>query len=369
MIVNNLTTTAKYHIVYNLDKNNITSINGPLDATGNKEGVIEKIDEYFTKGICKQWGIGQAIAVFELVPALLLVRYLNSPATKTNFLTSFGELLQVLLGGTKRFGDPKKISSTDLKKSEEAKERRESIQALIQVAAGALGLTSFGLDKLNAQEKDIEDLSLTKRVTLSIASLLSSIFMFSGFLEKNLIAGIASKIPGTTEHNMMRSNGNSDFRCATEWLAMTFFPWLPKSLKLAIDLAIPLFAVREGASDIKDVGKISTIFSNKFIQIPKYVLDSLNKLPFPFLRNGEEKCKIPPLTKSNFFLDKIRNRLFIPALKLFKASPPTCYKEGDNLFLEFGTGNKNSPSQNEHELSSTGETNRTLQSKKQLVYS
>lgn len=343
-----ITKPTNHSLSYNLKSNKVTSVNGPQEDTSlNSSEIALRLDEYYTNGFCGKGSIGEGIALFELVPASCLAYFIKSPATITNLLTSFGELLQVWLGRTKRFGDPK-VDTKELRKLEEgkrkeilekannAKEKREGIMAWIQILAGLSGLFSLGLETVNKNEKEVEDLSLLKRASLSTTSFLSAIFMLSGYFEKNFIAGISSKFGGTTEHNNMRMNGNSDLRCFTEWTTMTFLPWIPKKIKILIDIAIPLAALREGLREFAHSGHITSIFSDKDFLLSKGIQNFLKKLCF--VKDKEDTCSIPTFARSSLFINFIRNKLFVPILKLFKANPPICKKEGENVFCDLGNG-------------------------------
>lgn len=339
---------TNYSLSYNLKSNKVTSTSGPQeDSPLNTSEIALRLDEYYTNGLCGKASIGEGIAYFELIPASFLAYFIKSPATITNWLTSFGELLQVWLGRTKRFGDPK-VDTKELRKLPEgkrkeilqkannAKEKREGIMAWIQILAGLSGLFSLGFEKISKNEKEVEDLSLLKRVSLSTTSFLSAVFMLSGYFEKNLISGISSKVGGTTEYNNMRMNGNSDLRCFAEWTTMTFLPWIPKKIKTLIDIAIPIVAIREGLSEFAHSGHITSIFGNKDFTLSTGTQNFLKKLCL--VRNKEDICSIPTLARSSLFINFIRNKLFVPVLKLFRANPPLCTKEGENIVCDLGNG-------------------------------
>lgn len=341
-----ITKPANYSLTFNLKNNQITSTAGPEEeASLNASEIALRFDEYYTKGLCGKGSVGEGIAIFELIPASCLAYFIKSPATITNLLTSFGELLQVWLGRTKRFGDPKvdrkelrklpeEKRNEVLEKASKAKEKREGIMAWIQILAGISGLFSLGLETTNKNEKEIEELPFLKRASLSTTSLLSAAFMLSGYFEKNFISGIASKLGLTNEHNNMRMNGNSDLRCFFEWISMTLLPWIPKKLKILVDIGIPIVALREGLSEFVKSGHLTSIFSEKKFPIAKGAQSFLKKLLL--IKKEKDECSLPIFTKSNFFVNFIRNKLFAPVLKLFKTNPPICSMEGENIVCDLG---------------------------------
>ena len=334
----------KLLVAYNLSSKTV-SVSGLNGSNGSENKAASLLDKYYTDGLCKRWGVGWWIALFELVPALMLWRFIGSPATKTNFFTSCGEFLQILLGSTTAFGNPNidrdelnKLPAAKrnelMEKSKNAQERREGAMSIIQILAGVLGLTSFGLEK-SGKAAEVEDLPLLKRMGLSIASLFSAVFMISGYFEKGLMTTIASKMKGSVEHNNMRMNKSSDLRCFGEWISMTFLPWIPKWAKTIIDFVIPVHAIREGLSQIAEDGHLSLVFSKSKLQLSKKIIDRLKTMLFL----GEKSSSMPPFIASNFFLSKIRDSIFIPVLNFFKAKPPICYLRENNLLCELQNGN------------------------------
>lgn len=293
-------------------------------------------EDYYTNELSGFMGPSELVAWFEVFTASVLAWLIKSPATFTNAATSLGELLQVKVANTKLFGDPK---SEDNGKRKEAEIRREGIMAWLQVLAGTGGLLHLGLEVVKNKEHELQELPFVQKIILSTTSLFSTVFMFFGGAEKNLIATLAKN--DSTEDDCMRMNAHSDFRCFAEWGTMTIFPWISevKPVRALVDILIPFFALREGIGHFIREG-INFVFNNKVVPIKEGTKRTLKTV---FFTNGDkhdhkESNSIPWPFNTQWFLgnskeDGVRDKYLIPLLKLFRCNPPVCFINDDQKIV------------------------------------
>ena len=320
------------------------------NSFGEKENIkkiTNKTNDYYKKDLNMKWGIAELVALFEAFSGAVVVFFLPSAATVTNALTSCGEYGQVLIARTKSLGDtsaPDENSSLDeLKKTndriKQAESRREGAMAFMQLGAGTLGAMSNVLDFVKGSTKDVQDLSVFKKVGLSAASFISSVSMFLGWGEKSIMSSISK---GGPESENMSMNAASDFRCFLEWSAMTVYPWI-RGFKLArkgLDILIPYLAIREGLKHFIHEG-ISKVINNDVLDFKKCFGEKItNVLKFVFQIKDNKNKGIPHLFFLNWFLggkkgDGFRSKVLLNILRAFKCNAPECWLENDKLAVEY----------------------------------
>lgn len=306
-IVKPVTYQAKYHL------------NGESKFSGCKYKEAEKrlpvareLRNYFEEGINKfpgkgnlSIGVGPGTALLEIAVALGLAVRSPSAATVVNAITSGGELVETIIGGTHILETERERdvrlqieSEADLSRKEELKkkleeyksdsgknlwdwngkgteQRAEMVISSVQLGAGVagglqtiLGLVSKLIKGENAEEKS---LSILDKLFFSSTSLLNGALMLFASGEKTLLASLIEnrgledgnkKIHEAFEHgNSIRSNGRSDFRCFMEWVGMSFFTWFKDiklgsvSVKDVFDIGISSLAVWNGSEYFRNFGK------------------------------------------------------------------------------------------------------------------
>lgn len=316
-------------------------------------------------------GVGPFIALTETIAATFLVVSLRTISTWINLATTLGEFVQTWAAGTDSLGDPNDL---DKKKANEAKDRRESWMAGIQVFAGGMGGLGFVWDQVFGEEQEIKEVPLWKKLGLSLSSAFNAVFMFFSAAEKTLISGLSKngEVEGLMghEYNDMKINGHNDRRCTAEWIMMTALPWLSNInlVKNAVDLLIIYGALREGFDHYLDKNKINGICDDlnkvpRFKKFAQYFCDP-TRLFFAKTKKAEQEGIVCyPFNKAlGWFLgsesDKhgpgssgFRQKYLVPVLRFFGSNPPICYLDkSKNVVSEFY-----SASDNDNEVSSMTE--------------
>lgn len=323
-------------------------------------------DNYFFKwnkiGVIngnKGFGIGAAIAGFEMITAVLLWFAEKAPATFTNMLTTLSECFQVIISGYEMTkNNPERIE--DPVKRKEAEERlklwenrRRIGMAAIITGSGALGFYKWGKEyrwgldilKILRGEKDhLHDVPLWQKITLSVSSFLNAVFMGIGYLEKGLMASISKKKNGGMKSEQMKLNGHSDGRCTLEWSFMTPYLFLTqlmplRFLKFAIDIGIPLNALHDGISHLLEPW-FEHDHNHENGHECKNNHDSHEKENGfkAFIRKilgHSHKTKISSMYYNTLFLGKrlgegLRANLFEPLFRVFGCEPFNCHLNNDN---------------------------------------
>ena len=218
--------------------------------------------------------------------------------------------------------------------------------AWMQLGAGSLGAISNVLDLVKrGDDNDVKELSISKKVGLSIASFISAVCMFFGWGEKSLMSTISKDGP---ESDNIRMNAHSDLRCFIEWSSMTIYPWVRgfKSIRKGLDILIPYLAIREGLGHLIRNG-ISKLINN---DTPLNFEESIGKpaskiLKTLFLINSDKKENhenngIPKLFYSDWFLGKndkdgFRSKYLLKVLKLFGCNSPNAWLKDQKLVIEY----------------------------------
>src|SRR3989338_3074605 len=297
-------------------------------------------DSYYKDQMNRMFGPCSITAFFETVAAGFLLGLVPGPATTTNFLTSFGEVLQVLTANSKFFGNPRDVKPEIAK---QAQDRSEGAMAWLQVFAGVGGLSGVVMDMVKKEEQDVDSLPFFKKLGLSVSSFISSVLMFFGYGEKSLLSATCQK--NSKKFNSISLNGRSDARCSIEWACMTLFPWVTgvKQLKTLIDILIPVFALKDGIGHFIREG-ISMVFSNKQTKFENIFGKGFTTfLRSTLFRNGHQ-IPVPPLFGSEWYLGGknspgFRDKYVFPYLKLLRCNPPI-HKLGENelIVTEFPAG-------------------------------
>ncbi len=328
----------------------------PIQETDNGQAkkITDLANDCYKNQMNKVFGISELVALFEAFSGALLGFFMPSPATWTNALTSFGEYGQVLIARTTALGDttpaPENASEIEKEEAKEriktAEERREGAMAWMQLGAGSLGAISNVLDFVRGDsDTDIQELSVLKKVGLSIASFASAVCMFFGWGEKTLMSTISKNGP---ESENMRMNADSDFRCFLEWSSMTVYPWVRgfKLARKALDIIIPYLAIRNGIGHLIREGVSKIINNDKSLPLESYIGKGFTKtLSSLFLINTSKKDKeendtVPSIFYSKWFLgDKedngFRSKYLLPTLKFFGCNSPNVWLQDKNLVIEY----------------------------------
>ena len=315
----------------------------------NAKKIAEHTDRYYVQwnkskitGEEKGLGIGALVALFEMFVGTMLVVVERSPATITNLLTTISENFQVIIGGSEE-DELKKLDqeSDEEKKKQLGKElhdkRRVKRQAMALAVAtsGGLGLIQWIREISNFGVHDVEDLPMWQKTTLTVKSLISAAMMWIGYFEKGLMAILTKSRNGSGKANEIVLNASSDGRCCIEWVVMAAYLWVRqlKPFKIAIDLGLPIAALKDGLHHLAEDLVHSS--SDKVKNILKGI--------FHFHHDSEEEIEVPFLYFNKFFLGNkkgsgIRNRIFLPLFRLFGCKPFDCQIEKDNLIVSVPNG-------------------------------
>lgn len=203
------------------------------------------------------FGFGAQVATFESLTGLALVFLQRSAATIANAATSVGEFVQVLISNTQQHDLSKAKTEKERAKleaeNEKIEERSEDLMSGVISFAGGYGIYKFYKDAKKYFRGDdiseIQELTTSKKITLSSASLLNAGMMFLGNAEKTTMGLINRDENGGKKSIQMGLNGRSDGRCTLEWLSMVAFTWFSKfkPIKLIFDAVLPALAFKDGA--------------------------------------------------------------------------------------------------------------------------
>ena len=177
-------------------------------------------------------------------------------APVTNFCVSLADYIQVYIARTKLLGNPE----TD----PIAKQRRVGAMAWTQVLAGVGGLGSFVKD-LVLGNGELSNNSVSKKLSLSVSSLFAATTMLTTYSEKMITATTSKgKDQQGNEIKGIVLDANNDIRAAVEYAVMAVYPWVSqiRPIKQAIDLMVPIFALRDGMENFIHDG-ISKVFKRE----------------------------------------------------------------------------------------------------------
>ena len=298
----------------------------------------------------KGLGIGPLIALFEIVFASLLAWLERSPATITNLLTTLGENAQVLIANLKN-------SKTDLSKARSQKERKEieeqsmgfekkvaGLSACIVAFGGALGLYKWVKEmfhSLRGNKHNIQESPLWQKIGLSLGSLVSTVVMGVGYLEKSLMSTLAKTQNGGMKSEQIGLNRSNDGRCTFEWLTMFVFLWVKKFKipKLIIDFLLPLSALQDGLSHLfgHQLGHSHSHNHDQPCHEHEHTKESNNwfmKL-LKKLLSHEHRKDIPSLVFNGLFLGRnegsgLRSTLLTPLIRACGCEPFNCHLDRNN---------------------------------------
>ena len=273
---------------------------------------------YYRHGMNAPFGPAGIIGLVEAVTGFVIWRSDRQPATLTAFLVSLAEYANVLVSG--------KLSHI-FGKGDTGTKNREGFIAHVQGLVGLVGLGSLVSEVV--KEKEEEEMSLTKKVGLTAAAVVNSALMFLGFGEKSLLASISKGMKGH-ECKGMQLNANSDLRTALSWLTIGFYVWLSKikPIKLGIDLAIPLLAVRDALAHYAHDGFTVLGGKNPVKKLPKGFSSFLSTITFS---KGEDKRSgVPWMFNKHWFLGKgkFRDTFIVPVAKILNCKVPQCNING-----------------------------------------
>jgi hypothetical protein len=292
--------------------------------------VGENNHNYFRFDLNRPAGPAGIADAYDVAASAMMWAFEGGPATTTNFLASIAEYMQVYIARTKLLGDPNASGLT----GQIAKQRREGAMAWVQAVAGVTGLAGFGLERINPGQDEYES-SIPKKIGLSAGCLAGSAMMFGTYIEKALVA-LTSR--GKTEGNECKGiklNANSDARAIIDWFTMAIYPWVKnvKAVKAAIDLCIPLAALRDGVQHWVNEG-VSKVFSNnqnsQFSNSTKKLLRYLFFLP---AKENANNYTMPSIFTGDWLLGagKFRDKYLVPILRLLGCKNiPNINVEGEN---------------------------------------
>ncbi len=312
-----------------------------------------------SKGSYKM-GFGPATALYEIGVATALMVKSFSPATLINFVTSFGEFAETVIGGTsillsdkERELKSKMESTTNLEEKEllrneledlsekegESKwdwnghgsaQKAEMAMSGIQFSAGILGAIQMAWGKYFNRESADKEIPFVQKTLLSAGSLLSAGLMFFSSGEKSLISTFCENRsnkeikphPTFKESGQMWKNAVSDARCFWEWIGMAVFPWVKEvkltnwlSAKDVFDGAITALALKEGV--------------NYFAKKDSYSNDLMSYL---FKPDFAKELYLGTEEKPG-----LRNKLLLPILRFFGCkSAPLAFISGNEVVCRVG---------------------------------
>jgi len=299
------------------------------------ESIGNKNHEYYKKEINSLHGPAGVAGLYDVFSTGLMWYFVPSAAPTTNFLVALADYLQVHIARTKLFGDP----NVDSESGQIAKQRRVGAMAWTQVLAGAGGIGSFVTEAIFG-ENDDGDLSTGKKSLLSLSSLVAASTMLTTYSEKMVVATTSKGKKVGNEIKGIVLDANNDIRAALEYVAMAIYPWVTsiKSIKKAIDLAVPILAIRDGLGNFISDG-ISTVFTNKpNIQFPEKLGSFLKYALFIFTngKNGKRPfshVSLPKPLAQQWFLGEgnFRDRYLVPIFSALGCKTiPKVNMEGEN---------------------------------------
>ncbi|GEM_PF-4995863 len=309
-------------------------INSGTQTKSEVENLYRTVGEnnhnYFRFDLNRPIGPAGIADAYDVAASAMMWAFEGGPATTTNFLASIAEYMQVYIARTKLLGDPNAPGLM----GQIAKQRREGAMAWVQAVAGVTGLAGFGLERFIPAENEYES-SIPKKIGLSAACVAGSAMMFGTYIEKALVA-LTSR--GKTEGNECKGiklNANSDARAIIDWLTMAVYPWVKnvRTVKAAIDLCIPLAALRDGVQHWVNEG-ISKVFANNenshFSSSTKKLLRYLFFLP---AKENANSYTIPSIFTGGWLLGagKFRDKYLVPILRFLGCKNiPNINVEGEN---------------------------------------
>lgn len=287
---------------------------------------------YYRKELNHFLGPEGLVGLYDILSCLFMWYNTRGAAPTTNVFLSVADYLQVFVARTKMLGDPEHPS----RDGEIARQRRVGAMAWTQGLGGIGGITSFISEFLSKNHEEHE-LSTSKKVQLSLATLASVATMFVSYAEKMILATTSKGKKNGNETSGILLDAYNDIRAISEYLVMAIYPWVRsiKPIKKAIDIAVPILAIRDAIENFVHDG-ISAVFLKKsnfvFPQKVKTFLKSL------FFINGSEKFKIenvklPGLVGTNWYLGEngIRNKFIAPVFRFLGCdNSPELYVKGEN---------------------------------------
>lgn len=284
--------------------------------------------DYYRFELNSPFGPDGLIGLYNIFSSGMLWTNERGPATLTNFLLPIAEYLQVHAVRTKLLGNP----DAEGIEGEIAKQRREGSIAWIQGLAGSGGLASFVLKALKGENGD-NGISLLRKALLSSLSFFGSAMFFFSYFEKELLATTSKgKIIGN-ECKGIKLNANGDLRASIDELAMAAYPWITglKSVKKAVDLLIPLLAIRDSVRHFVNEGVSGVVTNKPNLTLPPQIKNLLRRVFF--ISNGD--VNLTNLSLPNIFRNKgffnFRDRFMIPVLELMGCKKiPKIKMDGEN---------------------------------------
>ena len=318
------------NMINSLDQNSLFKITldkygNPVSKNGETEQAVNKQYEqtsnfnhtYYKQGMNASFGPAGIVALIETLTGFVIWRNERKPAPLAAFLMSVAEYFSVPIARTALLGS-----------GEIGKQRREGAGAHLQGIVGLCGIGSFIHQSLKEGETE-EELSLTKKLCLTFASVVNSALMFFTFGEKALLS-VTSKGIKNNECIGMALNAKSDLRTSLSWLTVGIYLWLSKikPLKNVIDFLVPLLSLRDALAYYAEEG-FSLVFKNSTnLKLP----NGLRKfLSFITLMNGSGEFKnIPWIFDKNWFLSKggFRDKYLIPIFQALGCKLPSINTNG-----------------------------------------
>lgn len=258
------------------------------------------------------------IGIFDVAATGLMWLFVKGPATATNLLVALTDYAQVFIARTKLLGNP----DQDTPEGEISRQRRVGAMAWAQVLAGVGGLGSFGVENvLKSKEDENRELSLFSKTGLSATSFLAGLTMLTTYSEKMVVAATSKGKKVGNEVKGIVLDANNDLRAFSEYLIMSFYPWVNKikPLKKLIDFAVPFLSIRDGLCNFVNDGVSSVFFARPNTKLSKNTKALLkNSL---LITNGEkhnvENIHLPAPLATKYFLGEsgIRNNFIVPVFK------------------------------------------------------
>lgn len=301
------------------------------DIKEESDAIGRNNHQYYRFELNSPFGPDGLVCLYNIFSSGMLWASERGPATITNFLIPIAEYLQVHAIRTKLFGNP----DAEGLEGEIAKQRREGSIAWIQAFAGSGGLASFLLKLIKGENGD-RGLSSFRKASLSLLSTLGSLMMFTTYIEKELL-GVTSKgkIIGN-ECKGIRLNSNSDLRASIDELTMATYPWIGGfgPLKKAVDLLIPLLAIRDSVKHFVNEGISGLVINKPNIELPEKLKKFL-RMAFFIFETGRDSINfsLPNILRSKKLLGEggFRDKYMLPVFRFLGCNgAPKINIEGEN---------------------------------------